>query len=368
MFATRASRRLGHSGRYRRRTLGGNSPNEVGICCLVLMACGLIASGLYYLSAAHEDKRDSRVDAYAAAVAAWPARRAAFGAAAVAGARLGEAAFALPPSDAADALHDISSTEALPAYEALAYRAAGVVPNNATAAPPPLARESSTVYLGAAAVLRFAMGGQALETAALPLVRLAARHAPTPQPERKCQTQLGGVYREGMCWVTTRLVSACVVVGQGHGDGGDGAAWALQAPPGGGAGVYGCHWASASQNGAAFGGVAGDWSAAEYVIVPPGSEALPFGEAAPPVKVTVRSAADPYLTALYETGGKLDFGDSWRDDRGVGVVLLLAGLCLCIPPGFKYAEMRRESVAYRGLPAGDEEDAAGLGGVGLEMR
>ena len=137
------------------------------------------------------------------------------------------------------------------------------------------------------------------ETDAIVLIKKVTRHAPTPQPENKCRSQLRGVYNygTGQCDVYSRLSAVCVIAElQRHPDGGDGAAWALNTRDGMG---HGCDhsngWAlatyataavrSRSSNGGAYGSGA--------------ANTLDFGELTDShltdVRVTLRESHDPYV-------------------------------------------------------------------------
>jgi len=303
---------------------------------MAVAATGCMVGGIWYLELASKEEFEHKAIVYRKAVEAWPAARAEFEGLDVRARVLNES-LVLPKNLTADRLHDAESENLLPSYRPLAYRASGVpqgfLPVAEIDAMEPATRRqanpqagqlpSSTgsEYWAKAVAFELDLAGSRLSTEVLPLVRALVHHEPEGLYNH-CKQKNGVRIGNGECRVYSYLARVCAQVERGsHGE------WRLAPRVSGRNNSYGCgEYAD------------GDWAVPVYkplrashlpedVLMLSGSVNLKH------LVVEVRSRADPFLTALEVTRGSLDFGLTAEEERTLGLVLIIFGLVLCLPPG-----------------------------------
>jgi hypothetical protein len=319
-----------------------------------VVATGLLIGGIWYFLSAAEGNRERLESEYSRAVQRWQEAKRYFSTLVVSASTRTHPAFeseqlvTLEADSTPDKLYDSENAFNLPSYETLSFVHHGVPPGFM----PPADFESlqtedakqsrqkrlpQQLYLGPLVTLAMkleddsGLGGTVLRTQPFPVVRALLRHAPTPAPELKCRRELSGLYKAGMCWIFSKLARVCVQVSRDPAT----RLWRLAPRRQGRNESYGCDYAS------------GEWAVPHYERVPAsharGSVYLDN------VTIQVRSADDPYLSALDITDGALDFGMSASDNRAVGFVMILLGLVIACPPFYAAYKASTRSRSARSL-------------------
>lgn len=331
---------------------------------MAIMSLGLICGGIWYLVAALSGAREQEEVLYSQAVERWSRARQDFAHLSIAASTRYQSVD-LHADSTPDALHDTQSAVPLPGYTALTYRVTkvpqGFLPeadfDNTQPRKVPVNRHdmAPTPSLfpkqrwGPVVSVMLTIQDQAgmedpllLSTGDFPVTRVLIKHAPTPAPEIKCRRELGGVLKEGMCWVHWQLAGICVQVQRPRAfdQDLDGASWRLAPRLQELNESYGCDYSE------------GRWVVPRYEKVPPAqTKGLARFDN---LTVEVRSADDPYLRALELTGGTLDFGTPSADNRIMGLVMLCLGAVVACPPCCTLCGARRSWTNF--LTSGDEEE------------
>lgn len=205
-------------------------------------------------------------------------------------------------------------------YEPLSYRVQGVP----TAFQPPVSYATlnwevgdlSWERIGAMIRVNITIADTQLQTMEMPLVKAVAH-----------REQKGGYHHchdhtisrtGGMCWVYERVTRICLQVEM------QGTSWRFASRRLGANDSYGCEHRR------------GEWSIARYDTAPfpfssSGEQLVPHG-GFEGLEIVLRSAHDPYLTALELTNGTLDFGMSVSEVKWLAGVLFVMAFMLAVPP------------------------------------
>lgn len=372
---------------------------RASLCCACI---GCIIAGITCLMLATEQKYKHDVEAYTASVEVWSAKSTAFtgltGVALIAvvatnatleqssdsdaggsaGPGVRESEVALSRHQLPDPFRGKPEAGDLPAYQSTAFRANADAAAAGLAAPAPATttaellpetsfaslgpeEEKGMLRAGTRANFTLLVGGSEIAIAGVPLVRAVAHWEPEGVYDHCADT--GGVHTYGgKCWVLQRLTGLCVQIAAD-----ETGAWRLAPRIPDQNTSYGC---SFSLHG---------WEAAEYATVRtargPGhreaavadNRTVGFGN----FSAEVRSAHDPYFTALSLTHGSLDFGWTEAEEDVLGIVLLIMGIAFGAPPvhamlaawrksraGAREAEAWRSRKKAGGLPFGLDSPAA----------
>lgn len=320
-----SSRTFSASSYHPSRSSDSGKPPFSALVVLSIASCGLITAALWYLTSAVSGTREQEVLEFGHALETWAGVEPRF-------ARLDitvqsdsiGAPVVLEADHTADGFHDSANGAQLPDYDALTFRSdrlpLGFVPEI------DLSRVQDRMghghgmdeqHVGPNVSFTFALRGEGGETSRLttgpyPLARIRAHWVSGPQPEMRCK-QLHGALSFGRCWVLSRLKTVCVQVAPSPG----GDRWRLSPRSSASNMTYGCTYGR------------GAWEAASYQVVPaPFDSSVSFGD----LLLAVRSRDDPYLRSLELTDGTLDFGMTADDDRVLGIVMLVVGAAMCLPP------------------------------------
>lgn len=330
--SSRSSRNY-NAGSYHNSKSDSGKPPCSALVILAIASCCLITSALWFLTSAVTGEREQEVLQFGQALETWAGVEPGF-------ARLDitvqsdsiGAPVELEADHTADGFHDSANGDQLPDYDALTFRSRrlpfGFVPEidlshvrNRMANGHGLEDQQ----VGPNVSFTFALRGEGGETSHLtagpyPLARIRAHWVSGPQPEMRCK-QLRGALFFGRCWVLSRLKMVCVQVAPGR----SGGAWRLAPRSTASNLTYGCTYGR------------GTWEAPSYQVVPaPFVSSVSFGD----LLLAVRSRDDPYLRSLELTDGTLDFGMTADDDRVLGLVMLVVGAAMCLPPCVAFATRR----------------------------
>jgi len=326
---------------------------------LCLAGVGCVVGGITAFVLASQGERAHEVEAYQRVVDVWPERRRAFDAisslvlrSVPEGATMREVRLARVSVH--DPFRDYEDRRGLPSFESLVFTAAPVNETSASEVPEgvmptnflpianfssigPVAHAQGTEVWGTSVTFLLRIDGQDLELDDLPLVQAVAHWEPGGIYDR-CP-DLGGVHAGGgKCWVFQRLQSLCIQVAQN-----DAGVWQLAERFPAANHSYGCAYARNT------------WQAAVYHTEPRPSGFNSRGNFTnyhvanfSDFSVEVRSAHDPYFTALALTHGSLRLPWSRYEEIVLGVVLLIMGIAFTAQPCYLLWRSKRIARARRG--------------------
>mmetsp|Transcript_29459 Transcript_29459/g.66774 ORF Transcript_29459/g.66774 Transcript_29459/m.66774 type:complete len:345 (-) Transcript_29459:108-1142(-) len=239
-------------------------------------------------------------------------------------------------------LHDVEHGAGLLAYEPLIFSASfdfksyypGLADTQDDKEWSPLPGRSEATHVAFEFTARSGNGSiSKFVTASVPLVYDLVVRPRTPAPDNKCRREQSGVWRDRQCHVVKQLKSVCVQVQLD-----DSQAWQPHSKPAP-TGTRSRFVADPAESTETYGcDMTNRWSPADYVVDQCWGRRR-WNDRCPTklrdkhsIKVTFRSAQDPFLRAEELTDNTLDFGLSSRSQRLNGIVMLVVGGFLCIIP------------------------------------
>lgn len=340
------------------------SPTLGALCAMSCTSLALLISGIVFLARSHSNRRDMLVAEYDGTVSGWASSaRTEFGTArfnVVAHTSLNaKDPLQMVPSDAADfTLKDSEDGEGVDEYQPLKYTAALEFPPGWRNASSSHDEGALDLFPVQAKLVQLAfqfyapnIGGSAtqLGTVAFPMFSSEATQPFTEYPETDCRAFRHGIWKGRHCHVLNRLIGVCVLV-EPDGMGG----WRLLHRGGNATApkLSGCDPGKG-------------WNPAVYVRDvcwgrwPDRRRCAGEAWKHLQVKVTLRSAADPFLQAERLTHDHFDFGPSAQSELTAGMVFMVLGCLLAIVPVLRLGQALRTCTCS----LGDDEEHQSLSGA-----